>query len=63
MARTVYTLKRWILIESIKTCLPTLRSSQRPAIGLAAARTEVLELSTVVMPALAIDIVCCSMAS
>jgi hypothetical protein len=30
---------------------------------LAAARTEVRELSTVVIPALAIEIVCCSIAS
>lgn len=41
----------------------TLRSSYRPDGGLAAARTDVLELRTVVIPALAMDIVCCSMAS
>lgn len=41
----------------------TLRSSYRPDGGLAAASTEVLELRTVVIPALAMDMVCCSMAS
>ena len=39
------------------------KSSYLPKIGLAAARTAVLELRIVVIPALAIDIVCYSMAS
>ena len=40
-----------------------LPSSYRPHIGFAAARTLVRELRIVVIPALAIDIVCCSIAS
>ena len=44
--------------------LPSLcpRSSHLPEGGLAAASTEVRDLSIVVMPALAIEMVCCSMA-
>ena len=38
-------------------------SSQRPNTELAAASTEQRELSVVVMPALAMEMVCCSMAS
>lgn len=38
-------------------------SSQRPNTELAAARTEQRELRVVVMPALAMEMVCCSMAS
>jgi hypothetical protein len=38
-------------------------SSHLPNMELAAAKTEQRELSVVVMPALAIDSVCCSMAS
>ena len=38
-------------------------SSYRPKTGLAAARTLVRLLRTVVMPALAIEMVCCSIAS
>jgi hypothetical protein len=39
------------------------KSSYLPKTGLAAARTEVLELRIVVIPALAIEIVYCSIAS
>jgi len=39
------------------------KSSYLPNTGLAAASTEVLEFRMVVMPALAIEIVCCSIAS
>lgn len=39
------------------------KSSYLPNIGLAAAKTEVLELRIVVIPAFAIEIVYCSMAS
>lgn len=38
-------------------------SSQRPKILLAAAKTEQREFKVVVMPALAMEMVCCSMAS
>ena len=41
----------------------TFRSSYRPDGGFAAANTEVRELRTVVIPALAIEMVCCSIAS
>ena len=40
-----------------------MKSSKRPNTGLAAASTEVLELSLVVIPALATLIVCCYIAS
>ena len=40
-----------------------LRSSYRPKIGFAAASTEVRAFRIVVMPALAIEMVCCSIAS
>ncbi len=43
--------------------LHTIRSSYLPEGGLAAASTAVLELRTVVIPALAMEIVCCSIAS
>lgn len=39
------------------------RSSYLPKMGFAAARTEVLELRMVVIPALAIEMVYCSIAS
>ena len=40
-----------------------LRSSYRPKMGFAAASTDVLAFKMVVMPALAIEMVCCSIAS
>jgi hypothetical protein len=46
-----------------RTSLVDLVSSQRPKTELAAARTEVRELRVVVMPALATEMVCCSIAS
>ncbi len=42
---------------------PVLARAHLPEGGLAAASTEVLLLSMVVMPALAMEMVCCSMAS
>jgi len=54
-------LERMVVMRSMFS--PTsFKSSYLPNIGLAAASTEALQLSTVVMPALATEIVCCSIA-
>ena len=53
---------RMVLIRSMLS-EALFRSSYRPNTGLAAANTELRLFSTVVIPALAMDMVCCSMAS
>lgn len=56
-------LGKTIILTKKSTRCQTLRSSYRPEGGLAAARTEVLEFRTVVIPAFAMEMVCCSIAS
>lgn len=55
--------KNWENYAIDKEEYKTLRSSYRPDGGLAAASTEVLEFRTVVIPAFAMEMVCCSIAS
>ena len=54
-------LDRIVLLSSICSAI-YLNSLKDPNMGLAAASTEVLEFSLVVIPALATLIVCCSIA-
>jgi len=60
--KIVSNLERIVLWKSIysEACF---KSSYLPNKGFAAAKTDVLELRMVVIPAFAIEIVCCSIAS